>query len=118
MEYRYHMWKKSPQETWDALDKDTSAVALQSMLELKGFYIKSGQICASNIGNAFPKIWQDTLSVLQDQCPSKEFGVIKEIIESEYGKTLDQVFSTFDPTPIGAASIGQVHKATLLDGTK
>jgi aarF domain-containing kinase len=93
-------------------------MALETMLELRGFYIKSGQICAANIGNAFPKIWQETLSPLQDQVPHKDFAIVRSIIESEYGRPLNQVFKTFDEIPIGAASIGQCHRATLLDGTR
>jgi predicted unusual protein kinase regulating ubiquinone biosynthesis (AarF/ABC1/UbiB family) len=69
------------------------------------------------LGNAFPDIWIDTLSVLQDQVPAKDFSVVKEIIESEYGKPLEEIFATFDEEVIGAASIGQVHRATLVDGT-
>ena len=117
-EYRYHQFCQSPQHVWDKLDETTAHEALRKMLELKGFYIKTGQICAANIGNAFPKYWQHTLSVLQDQCPFKEFDVVREIVESEYGKKLEEVFSSFDATPIGSASIGQVHRATLLDGSR
>lgn len=117
VQYRFHMVKESPDEVWDSLHTETSQDALDIMLKLKGFYIKSGQICASNLGDAFPEIWIDTLSVLQDQVPAKEFGVVKDIIESEYGKPLSDVFATFEEEPIGAASIGQVHRATLVDGT-
>ena len=74
-------------------------------------------MCASNLGNAFPPIWIDTLSVLQDQVPAKDFSIVKEVVESEYNKPLPEVFTTFEEEPIGAASIGQVHRATLLDGT-
>ena len=83
---------------------------------LPGFYIKTGQMAASNIGNAFPKVWQNTLSVVQDQCPHKDFEVIRAIIEDEMGKPLTHIFETFEETPIGAASIGQVHRATLKNG--
>jgi predicted unusual protein kinase regulating ubiquinone biosynthesis (AarF/ABC1/UbiB family) len=74
-------------------------------------------MCAANIGNAFPRIWQDTMSVLQDEVPAKDFEIVKQVVESEMKKPLSQVFSSFDHEPIGAASIGQVHRATLLDGT-
>lgn len=117
VQYRFHMIKDSSDEVWDSLHTETSQDALNIMLQLKGFYIKSGQICASNLGNAFPEIWIDTLSVLQDQVPAKDFAVVKEIVESEYGKPITKVFATFEKEPIGAASIGQVHRATLPDGT-
>lgn len=116
IEYRTHMLLRSSDEKWEELDRETSQKGLEKILELRGFYIKSGQMCAANIGNAFPRIWQETMSVLQDQCPSKPFDVVKSIIETEYGKPLEQVFSFFDTEPIGAASIGQVHKATLRNG--
>jgi len=57
------------------------------------------------------------MSILQDECPPEPFGVVKRTIETEYGKPLEEIFSSFDETPIGAASIGQVHRAKLLDGT-
>jgi aarF domain-containing kinase len=114
LEYRFHMWKDSPDDVWDDLDRETSEQGLQKILELRGFYIKCGQMCASNIGNAFPPIWQDTMSVLQDQVPPQSFDVIRSVIDQELD--FDATFASFDPEPIGAASIGQVHKATLRDG--
>jgi hypothetical protein len=54
IEYRYHSWNKSPDEVWEKLDKETSAVGLQLIYELEGFYIKSGQMVAANMGGAFP----------------------------------------------------------------
>jgi len=77
----------------------------------------SGQMAAANIGNAFPLIWQETMAPLQDECPVRPFSVVKSIIESEYGKSMNEVFASFEETPLGAASIGQVHRATLKDGT-
>ena len=117
VQYRWNMFRQSPAEAWDQLDRETSQIALEKMLELEGFYIKTGQMCAANIGNVFPKIWQDTMGILQDQVPHKPFEVVKEIIESDMGKPMSEVFASFQSTPIGSASIGQVHQATLLDGT-
>ena len=58
------------------------------------------------------------MSVLQDQCPSKPFSVVKSIIERELSRPINEVFLTIEEEPIGAASIGQVHRATLLNGDK
>jgi len=119
VEYRLHMMMDSPDEVWDQLHKETSKAGLDKIMELQGFYVKSGQMCAANIGNAFPPIWQETMSPLQDECPSRPFHVVKSIVESEFGKDLEQIFSFFEENPIGAASIGQVHRATLKrDGSR
>lgn len=69
----------------------------------EGFYVKSGQMAAANIGNAFPPIWQKTMAPLQDECPSRSFEVVKGIIESEFGRGIYEVFGTFEESPIGAA---------------
>jgi aarF domain-containing kinase len=119
LHYRYHQLVDSSDFTWEELHKETSARGLNKILELQGFYVKSGQMCAANIGNAFPPVWVDTMSVLQDECPAREFGVVKQIVEEEFatiGKKMDDVFDTFEKEPIGAASIGQVHRATLKTG--
>jgi aarF domain-containing kinase len=115
--YRWHMHRQSPDETWDALHKDTSAEGLIKAYELEGFYVKSGQMVAANIGGAFPQVWQDTFAVLQDQVPPQDFDVIRGIVQQELPNAND-IFATFEETPIGSAAIGQVHRATLKrDGT-
>lgn len=118
IEYRLHMMMDSPDDVWDRLHEETSKAGLEKIMELQGFYVKSGQMCAANIGNAFPPIWQDTMAPLQDECPARPFEVVKSIIELDFGKDLYDIFSTFEETPIGAASIGQVHRATLRDGSR
>jgi len=105
----------SPDHVWEQLDRDTSAVALQTMLQLEGFYYKAGQMCASNLGDAFPEIWRDTMSVLQDQVPPQPFEIIQQTIAQEMD--FDKTFQSFETTPIGSASIGQVHRAVLWNGT-
>ena len=109
------MYKESPDHVWEQLDAETAKTALDKAYELEGFYIKGGQMVAANMGGAFPQIWQETMSVLQDQVPPQDFSIIKEIISSELD--FDNVFKSFEETPIGAAAIGQVHRATLKDGT-
>ncbi|GKY97632.1 hypothetical protein MPSEU_000721600 [Mayamaea pseudoterrestris] len=114
--YRFHSWRQSPDHVWDELDKETSQQGLDKILELQGFYVKAGQMCAANIGNAFPVIWRDTMSILQDQVPAQPFSVVREIVSRELD--FAQTFQSFEAEPIGAASIGQVHRAILKDGTR
>jgi ubiquinone biosynthesis protein len=58
----------------------------------------------------------DNLSKLQDNLPPAPFAEIKAEIERSFGAPLDHLYSSFDPVPVGAASIAQVHRATTTDG--
>lgn len=46
-----------------------------------------------------------------------EFHQVKKLLEKEYGKKMEELFLEFDPEPLGVASLAQVHKAKLKDGT-
>ena len=112
------MWADSPDDVWAELDRETSKVALEKILELEGFYYKAGQMCASNLGDAFPEIWRDTMSILQDQVPPQPYEtVVKPILKSEI-PDLEEKFESIEKEPIGSASIGQVHRAVMRDGKK
>jgi ubiquinone biosynthesis protein len=58
----------------------------------------------------------DNLSKLQDNLPPAPFAAIKAEIERAFEAPLEHLYSSFDPEPIGAASIAQVHRATTTDG--
>lgn len=57
------------------------------------------------------------LQLLQSQVPADPYDKIKAIVESELGLPIGELFASFDETPIASASIGQVHQATMLDGS-
>lgn len=87
---------------------------LHVMLDLKGLYIKLGQVL-SVTALPIPEPYRVVFRTLQSDVPGwEEFEqVVKPVLEKEFGSNLDEIFSSVDPVPCGAASIGQAHRATL-----
>lgn len=83
--------------------------------ELGATFIKLGQILSTR-ADILPPEYIAELAKLQDQAPPVDSAVIEEIIVKELGCPLGEVFATFDPVPVAAASIGQAHAATLHNG--
>ena len=81
-----------------------------------GTFVKFGQIIASSPGLFGDDLANEFRSCL-DTGPVVPFDEVREIVEVELGRRLEEVFATFETTPIGRASIAVVHRATLLDGT-
>lgn len=79
-------------------------------------YVKLAQILATqNYGTLFTEKDRKDLETICDNTNPLPFSEIKKILEEEYGD-LNEIFESIDETPIGAASISQVHKATLKNG--
>jgi len=85
--------------------------------ELGPTFIKLGQALSTR-ADLLPADFQAELVKLQDHTVRVPFDVIEEIVRSELGTGTDEVFASFDSEPLAAASIGQVHSATLHDGTE
>ncbi|KAJ8606280.1 hypothetical protein CTAYLR_010312 [Chrysophaeum taylorii] len=99
------------------LDEWGSSRLRDAILDLQGFYVKSGQVISTRV-DLFSKPYTDKLSVLQDNLDPISADVVKEVVRGELDLgSLDELFSSFDDEPIGCASIAQVHRATLRDGT-
>lgn len=79
-------------------------------------YIKLGQIISSGEG-IFPSELVAEFIKCRDQVPAEGFDTVRKVVEQDLGAPLEAIFSSFDRTPIAAASIAQVHGATLRDGT-
>ncbi|MFZ9392634.1 MAG: ABC1 kinase family protein, partial [Ilumatobacteraceae bacterium] len=78
-------------------------------------YIKLAQIISSGEG-LFPAELVDEFKRCRDQVPAEPWDKVRLTVEQDLGARIDQVFSSFDRTALAAASIAQVHAATLLTG--
>jgi len=95
----------------------TEAEHLRLALEdLGATFIKLGQILSTR-ADLIHEPYQHELAKLQDGVPPVPTEIIEAMIVAELGHPIDELFSTFDPTPLAAASIGQAHAARLKDGT-
>ncbi|MCK0104693.1 AarF/ABC1/UbiB kinase family protein [Marinobacter sp. S0848L] len=84
--------------------------------EMKGAVMKVGQI-ASQTQDFLPKEFSDALEKLQKEAPPMPFEVILKQVESELGKPVSELFEYLQESPYASASIGQVHRARMHDGT-
>jgi ubiquinone biosynthesis protein len=95
---------------------DTRAERLRLALEELGpIFVKFGQALSTR-RDLLPPDVADELAKLQDRVPPFPGAIAAAMIEKTFGKPLTDIFGSFEPTPLAAASIAQVHAATLKEG--
>ncbi len=87
----------------------------ETCLSLGPTFIKIGQLFSTR-ADLFPIEYVNELAKLQDRVPAFSYEKAKEIIEGDFGRPLSELYNSFDPVPIAAASLGQVHLARLYSG--
>ena len=101
----------------DVSPKEDGPAHIRGMLEELGpTFVKLGQLLSTR-PDIVPEPFLSELAKLQDTAPTVPADQIRAVVESEFGKPVCEVFPGFDDVPIAAASLGQVHRATLPDGT-
>ncbi|XP_066197724.1 aarF domain-containing protein kinase 1 isoform X2 [Saccopteryx leptura] len=81
----------------------------------RGTFIKVGQHLAA-LEYLLPPEYTSTLKVLHSQAPRSSMQEVRQVIREDLGQEIHDLFVSFDDTPLGAASLAQVHKAVLHDG--
>lgn len=101
---------------WKSLDVDAPTHLREVLEELGPTFIKLGQILSTR-PDILPQSYISELEKLQDTAPTLPIQKVYAVIEAEFGAPAYQVFPEFEPTPLAAASLAQVHRAKLSDGT-
>ncbi|XP_013398397.1 uncharacterized aarF domain-containing protein kinase 1 [Lingula anatina] len=103
--------------------KIKSDVHLRSALRLRdmccangGCFIKVGQHVGA-LDYLLPQEYVETMKVLHSKAPESDIQDLYKVIKEDLGTDSSELFASFDPHPLGAASLAQVHKASLQDGT-
>jgi ubiquinone biosynthesis protein len=100
----------------EQIERLTRAERVRMALEELGpTFIKLGQILSTRPDLIGLEYVQE-LSKLQDHVPSFPYDQVREIVKSEIGEYPEEIFAHFEPDPLAAASIGQVHSARLREG--
>ena len=97
--------------------KDAGGALADALLRLGPGFVKFGQALSTRADLIGPEM-SLSLSQLQDRLPAFPARIARRLVESETGKPLDATFTEFTDTPVAAASIAQVHAATLIDGRR
>jgi ubiquinone biosynthesis protein len=88
----------------------------RALEEAGGGFVKMGQLLSTR-DDLLPEEWTEGLAHLQRSVTPADPEDVRALLERELGAPVDQVFAAFDPVPVAAASIAQVHRARLVDGT-
>lgn len=112
--------KDSPQKLFADLHANTAQELVEILGRLKGASMKVGQLASFIDAGVLPPeirdVYQSVLGSLRDAAPPMDPRLIDQVFLKEFESRPEDLFGTFDREPAAAASLGQVHHATLADG--
>src|SRR5262249_29504960 len=112
---RDRLGRPAPRATWDRSPARRPRSLHDLGILLAGLFVKLCQVVGARADN-FPEPYIRRLGRFHDAVPTRPFSEMRAQIERELGRPLDEVFETVDEAPLAAASLAQVHRATLRDG--
>jgi predicted unusual protein kinase regulating ubiquinone biosynthesis (AarF/ABC1/UbiB family) len=113
----YAAWGERRRRKREEFVLRTAEDVTRTMGDMKGAFMKFGQIL-SLMSGMLPEEARAQLATLQANAPPMSYELVREVIEREFGLPPDRLFRRFEHEPLAAASIGQVHRATLHDGAR
>ena len=102
-------WKQADEQ----FHRRTAPKAVKMAEKMGGIYVKVGQALSTMATGVIPEEYIDALRPLQDGITPRPYETIAAIIEESTGRKMDDMFQSFEPVPVGAATIAQAHRAVL-----
>ncbi|CAM9520589.1 unnamed protein product, partial [Hapterophycus canaliculatus] len=105
------------EDTWADVHKLLAPFVYQSILDVAGMWVKTGQYLSSR-ADVMPQPYLDELSKCQDSVPASPYDEVDETVKEQLGRPLTELFASVDREALASASVAQVHCCTLKDGRK
>jgi len=113
---KWSRWQPSP-ERWERAHRKTGRAIYGLATGLGGAFVKLGQVLGSR-GDVLPAALVEPLRGLHDRVPARPLKKLRDHVERELGKPIEDVFDEVAPEALAAASLAQVHRARLRGGAE
>jgi predicted unusual protein kinase regulating ubiquinone biosynthesis (AarF/ABC1/UbiB family) len=109
-------------ERMEELALDSAEKLVETLGTMKGAAMKMGQLASfidtDYLPDEYRELYQHKLGKLRTSAPSMPWEKVRKVLRDEYDEPYEELFAEIEPEAFAAASIGQVHRATLTDGRK
>jgi predicted unusual protein kinase regulating ubiquinone biosynthesis (AarF/ABC1/UbiB family) len=114
--------REKGEERMEELALDSAEKLVDTLGTMKGAAMKMGQLASfidtDYLPDEYRELYQDKLGKLRTSAPSMSWEKVRKVLRDEYDEPYEELFAEIEPEAFAAASIGQVHRATLTDGRK